>query len=70
MDTGKVHEAWVRISRWYRQARCAQTPPTLETLDELSTDREELYRCRPPEVLTVPILVRQSDINNCIPTES
>ena len=70
MDTGKVHEAWVRISRWYRQARCAQTPPTLETLDELLTDREDFYRCRRPEGFRVPILVRKSDIENGIPTES
>ena len=50
--------------------RVAQAPPTLETLDELSTEKEELYRCRPTEGLTVPILVRKSDIENGIPTES
>ena len=49
IDTGKFQEAWVRISWWYWQARGAQAPPTLETLDELLTDREEFYRCRRPE---------------------
>ena len=70
METGKVQEAWIRIYWWYRQARGAQAPPTLEALDEVSTERAELYRCRPPEVLRVPILVRQSDIEDGIPTEA
>ena len=69
MDTGKVQEAWVRISWWYRQARGVKTPPTLEAMDEVSTEREELYRCRPPEGKKVPILVRQSYIKDGIPTE-
>ena len=70
MDTGKFQEAWVSISWWYWQARGAQAPPTLETLDELLTDREDFYRCRRPEGFRVPILVRKSDIENGIPTES
>ena len=70
METGKVQEAWVRISWWYRQARGVQVPPTSEAIDEVSKEREELYRCRPPEGLRVPILVRYSDIKDGIPTES
>ena len=58
METCKVQEAWVRISRWYRQGRGAQSPPATEALDEVSTDRADIYRCRPPKVLRVPILVR------------
>ena len=58
-----------RISQWYRKARSAQDPPTLEALYEVSTERTELYRCRPPEVLRVPILVRQSDIADGVPKE-
>ena len=70
MDTWKLQEECVRISWWYRQVRGAQVPPTSKTLYELSTDREELNRCRQPEGFRVPILVRQSDIKNGIPTES
>ena len=70
MDTGKVHEAWVRISWWYQQARGTQAPPTLEALDEVLTDRAEPYSCRPLEGLKVPILVQQSDIKDDIPTEA
>ena len=33
------------------------SPSNLEDLDEVSTERTELYRCRPPELLIVPILV-------------
>ena len=42
----------------------------MEALDEVLTDREELYQNRPPEVLRVPIFVWQSDIDDGIPTES
>ena len=41
----------------------------MEALDEVLTDREELYQNRPPEVLRVPILVQQSYIKYSIPTE-
>ena len=70
METGKVQEEWVRISPWYRLARDAQAPPTLEALDEVSMKRVELYRCSPPEEPRVSILVRQSDIEDDIPIES
>ena len=33
-------------------------------------ERAELYRCRPPKELRVPILVWKSDIKDVIPTES
>ena len=42
METGKVQEAWVRISRWYREAIGAQAPPSLEDLDEVLTERADL----------------------------
>ena len=32
--------------------------------------RAEIYRCRPPEGLRVPLLVQQSDIKYGIPTEA
>ena len=70
MDTGKVQEKWVRISRWYWQAGGVQAPPTLEALNEVSIEWSELYRCRPPEGLKVPILVRQADIEDGITTEA
>ena len=35
-----------------------QVPPTSEALYEVSEDRADLYRCSPPDVLRVPILVR------------
>ena len=59
METGKVQEDWVRISWWYYQVKGVQVPTTLEVLVEVSTEREELYRCIPSEGLIVPILVRQ-----------
>ena len=33
-------------------------------------ERVELYRCRPPEGLQVPLLVRQSNIEDGMPTEA
>ena len=40
----------------------------MKALYEVSTERAEFYRCRPSEGLMVPILVRQSDIEDGIPT--
>ena len=36
----------------------------------MSTDRVDIYRCRPPEELRVPILVGKLDIEDCIPMDS
>ena len=60
----------MRIYLWYRQVRGAHTTPTSEAIYEVSMYRAELYRCRPPEGLRVPILVRQLVIEDGIPTES
>ena len=70
MNSGKVREAWSRISRWYRQSRGVQDPPTTKALDEVTVEREGLYKCRPPEGLRVPLLMRKSDIEDVIPTEA
>ena len=70
MYVGKVQEAWTQISQWYRQARVAQAPPTTEALDEVTVERAELYRRRPPEGLKFQLLVRQADIEEGIPTEA
>ena len=56
--------------QWYRQERGAQAPPTTEALDEVTSGTAELYRCRPPEGLRVPLLVQKSDIKYGIPTEA
>ena len=69
MEPDNFREAWVRISRWHRQARGAQAPPTMEALYDMAVYRVELYRCRPTEGLRVSLLVRQDDIEDGIPTE-
>ena len=69
IELGKVREVWVRISRWCQQARGVHAPPTTEVLYQLSMDREELYRCRPPEGLKVILLVCKYDIKDGTPTE-
>ena len=47
-----------------------KTPSTKEALDEVSKERAELYMWRPPEGLRVPLLVRESDIEDGISTEA
>ena len=42
---------------WYIQARGAKAPPTTDELYEVKIERAELYKCRPPEGLRVPLLV-------------
>ena len=44
--------------------------PTREGQEPVSEDRVELYRCRPPERLRVPILVQLSAVNNDIIAEA
>ena len=70
MESDKVREAWVRILWCYIQERGAHDPPTMEALDEVLTESAELYRCTPPDGLWVTLLVQQSDIEYCIPTEA
>ena len=52
------------------EARGLKDPPASEALDEVLEEREELYRCRLPEGLRVPILVHQLDIVYGISTEA
>ena len=40
-----------------------------EHMDSISTKREELYRCRPPEGLRVHILVTPAVVEDGIPGE-
>ena len=70
MEADTFREACTNISRCYSQARGAQTPPTLEDIKEVTMERAELYMCRPPEGLKVPILVRNTDIKDGIPMEA
>ena len=42
----------------------------MEALDNVTVERAELYRCWPTEGLRVPLLVRQADIEDGIPTEA
>ena len=67
MEAGEAEEACEQISRWYRQERGAQDPPTTEKLDKIAVAKAELYRCRLPEGLKVPLLVRKADIKDNIP---
>ena len=39
---------------------------TREGLDQVSADREDIYLCRPPARLMVPILVQMSAVNDDI----
>ena len=70
MEAGKVREALTHISRWYKQARGAHAPSTTDDIDKVTAERAEIYRCRPPDVLKVPLLVQKEDIKDIIPTEA
>ena len=50
--------------------RGKQAHPIIEGLYQVSADRSELYICRPPEIIRVPILVQPSEVDNDIPEES
>ena len=68
--SGRRKEAWDHLARWYLQVRVKQAHPTREGLDEVSADRVEIYKCLPPEVLWVPLLVQPLDVNDSIPSEA
>ena len=67
---GRFKEAWNHLTQWYRQWRCKEARPTREGLDQVSADRAELYRCRPPEGLWVPLLLQPSVVSDDIPSEA
>ena len=44
-------------------------PPTREVLDQMSTERVELYRRMSPEGLQVPLLVLQAEVDYSTPSK-
>ena len=70
MAAVRVKEAWDHLVRWYCHARGKQVQLTREGLERESMVRDELYRCRPPERLKVPILVQPTEVNDEVPKEA
>ena len=64
MSNDKVREAWSKNQRWYREAKGHQVPPTSEQLDQTSTLREDLYRQRPTEGESIPILIQTVSVED------
>ena len=69
MAADQMQEAWNRISQWYRHVIGRQAQLPRESLDRIMTEREDIYRCRPPEGLPVPILVTPAEVEDRIPLE-
>ena len=70
LASDQKEEAWKRIASWYRKASGRQAPPLREHLDRITTERAEIYRCRPPEELHGTILVTPSEVEDRVPEES
>ena len=70
MEDGRFKEAWDHLVRWYRHARGEKAHPDREGVNRESKVRAELYRCRPPARLKVPILVQSTEVSNELPTEA
>ena len=64
VSNDQVREAWSKNQRWYREAKGHQVPPTSEQLDQTSTLLEDLYRNRPLEGESIPILVQPVSIED------
>ena len=60
-------EAWKHITSWQSQASEGQAIPLREHLDRIATERAEMYRCRPPEGLRIPILVTTAEVEYGVP---
>ena len=69
MESNKNQEVWKRLTHWYRQASGGQAPPSREKMDSIHTKRAELYRCRPPDGIRIPILVMPETVEHRIPGE-
>ena len=67
MASYQKQEAWKRISFWYRQASRSKSPLPRNHLDLVATERTDIYRCRPPEGLQVPIMVTLAEVDYGIP---
>ena len=70
MAANHKQEARNRILRWYIWLIWGQASPLCEHLDHIATERAELYRCRPPEGLRLPILVTPAALDKIIPEEA
>ena len=57
-----MREAWIKIQRWYREAKDKQVTPTREGLEHTSTLGEDIYRRRPQEGEPIPILLQPVSI--------
>ena len=67
MESDQKQEACKHLFNWYRQASGVQAPPSRESLYIIVTKREDLYRCRQPEGIQVPILVTPAGVEEGIP---
>ena len=63
-------EAWKSIASWYRKASGVQAAPSRGHLEHIATERVELYSCRPPKGLRVPILGTLMEVEDGIPGEA
>ena len=63
-------EASSRIASCYKQVSRVQVLPPREHLEFISVERAEIYRCRTPEGICVPILVTPSEVENGVPKEA
>ena len=70
MESIHIQEAWERISRWYWQAKGRQLLPSREVLGQVTTERVELYICRPTERIRFPFLVQPEEVDGGIPLEA
>ena len=69
LEAVSVKEAWDNLAQCYHQVRGKQAHPTREGLNQEFVERVELYRCRPPARIWLPILVHLVVVNNDIMVE-
>ena len=62
-------EAWHRIKGWYKAAFDRAPPPARVTLERITAERVDLYRCVPPPGTNTPISVQPFPLEDSVPTE-
>ena len=62
-------EAWHQIKGWYRAAVNHAPPSAQVTIEQVMTERVELYSYAPPTGVNIPISVELLSVDDLVPTE-
>ena len=69
IDAGQIKEAWHAIKGWYRKVEGRAPRPSLQSMENQTAGREELYARTPPTGAPLPINVDSTPVEDAVPGE-